>query len=278
MDRENYQIKRVNGPVRIDGDLTKAMWQKAEKSPRFVDAVGGTPGLYDTRAALLWDDEALYVGFWAEEPYPAATLTERDSLLWVENDLEVFIAGEDTYYELELNALGVIYEVFYLWRDAYPQYDAGGKLLSGKTYFAKDRFDILKNGAVSFGGNFDRQDAHFWTGINPRGLRWVYRNWDFPFLEVAVRVDGKLNDPSVVSKGWTAELKFPWQGFADLFGQEVVIPKAGDTLRLFLARYNLFHFNGKPVNAGWSWDPIGVADNHNPERVGTFQLSDNQVE
>jgi len=278
MDRENYQIKRVNGPVRIDGDLTKAMWQKAEKSPRFVDAVGGTPGLYDTRAALLWDDEALYVGFWAEEPYPAATLTKRDSLLWVENDLEVFIAGEDTYYELELNALGVIYEVFYLWRDAYPQYDAGGKLLSGKTYFAKDRFDILKNGAVSFGGNFDRQDAHFWTGINPRGLRWVYRNWDFPFLEVAVRVDGKLNDPSVVSKGWTAELKFPWQGFADLFGQEVVIPKAGDTLRLFLARYNLFHFNGKPVNAGWSWDPIGVADNHNPERFGTFQLSDNQVE
>ena len=268
-----YQIRKITTPIAIDGDLTKDVWKRAEKSPRFVDAVGGTPGIYDTRAAILWDEEALYIGFWAEEPYPAATLTERDSLLWVENDLEVFIAGPDTYYELELNALGTLYEVFYLWRDAYPRLDAKGKLISGNPYFQKERFDIINSGAVSFGGNFDRQDEHFWTGINPRGLRWVYRNWDFPGLEVAVKVDGKINDPSVVSKGWTAELKFPWQGFADLFGQETVIPKAGDELRLFLGRYNLFHINGKPISAGWSWDPIGVADNHNPERFGIFRLS-----
>ena len=274
---EEYQIKRVKGPLTVDGDLNKEVWKKAEFSPRFVDAVGGTPGIYDTRASLLWDDEALYAGFRVEEPFPAATLTERDSLLWVENDLEVFIAGPDTYYELELNALGIIYEVFYLWRDAYPQFDKAGKLVSGKSYFAKDRFDILKNGAVSFGGNFDRQDEHFWTGINPRGLRWVYRNWDFPGLEVAVMVDGKLNDPSVVSKGWTAEIKFPWKGFADLLGKEDVSPRPGDGLRLFLGRYNLFHINGKPVNAGWSWHPIGVADNHNPERFGSFLLSGESV-
>lgn len=268
-----YEIRKITTPIAIDGDLTKDVWKQAEKSPRFVDAVGGTPGIYDTRAAILWDEEALYIGFWAEEPYPAATLTKRDSLLWVENDLEVFIAGPDTYYELELNALGTLYEVFYLWRDAYPRLDAQGKLISGNPYFQKERFDILNSGAVSFGGNFDRQDEHFWTGINPRGLRWVYRNWDFPGLEVAVKVDGKINDPTVVSKGWTAELKFPWQGFADLFGQETVIPKAGDELRLFLGRYNLFHINGKPISAGWSWDPIGVADNHNPERFGIFRLS-----
>ena len=270
---EEYQIKRIAGPLVVDGRLDKDVWKNAEKSPRFVDAVGGTPGIYDTRAALLWDDEALYAGFWVEEPFPAATLTKRDSLLWVENDLEVFIAGPDTYYELELNALGVIYEVFYLWRDAYPRFDKTGKLISGNPYFAKERFDILDNGAVSFGGNFDRQDEHFWTGINPRGLRWVYRNWDFPGLEVAVKVDGKINDASVVSKGWTAEIKFPWKGFADLLGKEEVTPRPGDELRLFLGRYNLFHFNGKPLNAGWSWHPVGVADNHNPERFGTFRLS-----
>ena len=268
-----YQIRRVPAPLKIDGDLGKKAWVKAEKSTRFVDAVGGTPGIYDTRAAMLWDDEALYVGFWVEEPYPAATLTERDSLLWVENDLEMFIAGKDTYYELELNVLGVIYEVFYLWRDAYPQFDASGKLVAGNPYFAKERFDILKNNAVSFGGNFDRNDDYFWAGINPRGLRWVYRNWDFPGLEVAVKVDGKINDPTVVSKGWTAELKFPWKGFADLFGEETVIPKSGDELKLFLGRYNLFHMNGKPASVGWSWFPVGVADNHNPERFASFQLS-----
>ena len=88
-----YKCKKVTAPIKIDGDLTKQEWQRCEKSHRFVDAVGGDPGLYDTRAALMWDEEALYIGFWCEEPFPKATLTERDSLLWVENDLEVFIDG-----------------------------------------------------------------------------------------------------------------------------------------------------------------------------------------
>jgi hypothetical protein len=42
--------------------------------------VSGEPGFYDTRAAALWDDEFLYVAFWAEEPFVRASLTERDSL------------------------------------------------------------------------------------------------------------------------------------------------------------------------------------------------------
>lgn len=32
--------------------------------------------MHDTRAAVLWDDEHLYVGYWVEEPYVEATLTE----------------------------------------------------------------------------------------------------------------------------------------------------------------------------------------------------------
>ena len=69
----------------------------------------GRPALFDTRAAVLWDDEYLYVGFWLEEPDVRATYTTRDSMICEENDVEVFIAGEDTYYEFELNALGTNY-------------------------------------------------------------------------------------------------------------------------------------------------------------------------
>ena len=36
-----------------------------------------------------------------------------------ENDVEVFIAGQDAYYEFELNALGTIMERFYIWQDRY---------------------------------------------------------------------------------------------------------------------------------------------------------------
>lgn len=48
-------------------------------------------------------------------------MDERDALLFFENDLEVFIDGGDSYYELESNAKGTIYEVFYIWRDAYTR-------------------------------------------------------------------------------------------------------------------------------------------------------------
>src|SRR5438874_5762325 len=78
--------------------------------------VSGEPGFYDTRAAALWDDEFLYVGFWAEEPFVRASLTERDSLIFVENDLELFIDGGESYYEFEVNALGTVYEVFFIWK------------------------------------------------------------------------------------------------------------------------------------------------------------------
>lgn len=263
-----YICKRTPEPIKIDGDLTKPQWQNAEKSHRFVDWIGGNPGVYDTRAAVLWDDEALYVGFWCEEPYPKATLTERDSLLWFENDLEIFIDGKDSYYELELNALNVVYEVFYIWQDAFRK----------NPMFDKPRFDIFENNALSFGGNFDRTGTDFWTGIHPRGLRWVYRNWDFPGLETGVKIDGTLNDDNVISKGWTAEIKLPWAGFEDLSAGREGAPKAGDLWKIFFGRFEKMNINGEVVNAGWSWDVIGHADNHYPEKFTDIILSDEIAE
>ncbi len=40
---------------------------------------------------MLWDDEALYVGAWLEEPQVVATLTEKNSVIFHDNDFEVFI-------------------------------------------------------------------------------------------------------------------------------------------------------------------------------------------
>ncbi len=76
-----YQCFRTRTPIHVDGKLDEAAWRKAPKSPRFIDVIGGTPGLYDTRSAVLWDDENLYIGFWCEEPFPAAQIAQRDGLL-----------------------------------------------------------------------------------------------------------------------------------------------------------------------------------------------------
>src|SRR5512132_3748652 len=101
----HYTAYRTNTLLTIDGRLDEPAWQHAPRSPRFVDLVHGTPAIHDTHAAVLWDDDYLYAGFWVEEPFVAATLAERDSLVWTENDVEVFIAGQDAYYEFEINAL-----------------------------------------------------------------------------------------------------------------------------------------------------------------------------
>ncbi|MCK7480520.1 MAG: carbohydrate-binding family 9-like protein [Candidatus Moduliflexus flocculans] len=57
---------------------------------------------------MLWDDSYFYIGAYLEEPHLWATLTERDSIIFQDNDFEVFIDPDgDThnYYELEMNAL-----------------------------------------------------------------------------------------------------------------------------------------------------------------------------
>src|SRR3954462_9354462 len=94
----HYTSCRTTEPIEINGDLEKPVWQNAQKSPRFVDMVTGEPGFFDTRSAVLWDDQHLYIAFWVEEPFVQAHLTERDSLIFNENDIEVFIDGGDAYY------------------------------------------------------------------------------------------------------------------------------------------------------------------------------------
>ena len=88
---ETYMCRRTTQPPPVNGRLDSPAWQRAERSPRFVDMVTGEPGFFGTQAAALWDDQYLYAGFWIEEPFVRARLTERDALIFQESDVEVFI-------------------------------------------------------------------------------------------------------------------------------------------------------------------------------------------
>ena len=61
---------------------------------------------YRTRAKMLWDDAFLYVAAELEEPHVWATLRQRDTVIFMDNDFEIFIDPDgDTYayYEIEVN-------------------------------------------------------------------------------------------------------------------------------------------------------------------------------
>ena len=265
-----YTCYRTNQPIQIDGNLNKAVWNKAQKSPRFVDMAMGTPGFYDTRMATLWDENYLYIGFWIEEPFIEAQHTKRDSVIFQENDVEVFIDGGDCYYELELNALGTLYEVFFIWRDAYKR--------EGR--FDIPEFDVHERQSFTFGGDYDRNPASFWTGTHPRGVRWAFTDWDFPGLKVATQIEGTLNDSSDIDKGWTAEIALPWSGMKWLANGRSLPPQDGDTWRIFFGRFQKLLNAGKEVqpHPAWVLSSHGIYDTHQPDRFPYVTFSQTTID
>ncbi len=266
----HYTCYRTRGPLPLDGTLSARAWQIAPKSARFVDTVSGAPGLFDTRAAALWDDQNLYVGFWIEEPFVEARHTERDSIIFQENDVEVFIDGGDCYYEFEINALNTIYEIMFIWRDAFTR---GSR-------FDVPEFDLYTKKVFSFGGDYDRTPASFWTGTHPRGTRWAFLDWDFPGLRTAVHVDGTLNDASDLDRGWTVEIAFPWAGMGWLANGRSLPPKDGDAWRMFFGRFEKLLMSGQEVSPhpAWVMSPHGVYDTHLPECFPYVDFSEEYVE
>ncbi len=265
-----YTCYRTRYPITLDGNLDKPAWQNAPRSERFVDMVTGAPGLFDTRAAMLWDDAAFYVAFWIEEPFVEAHHTQRDSVIFQENDVEVFIDGGDCYYEFEVNALNTIYEVFFIWRDAYTR---GSR-------FDVPEFDLHQPQVYSFGGDYDRQPASFWRGTHPRGTRWAFLGWDFPGVRSAVQVNGVLNVSSTIDKGWTVEIAFPWQGMRWLANGRSLPPQNGDIWRMFFGRFEKLVMSGKEVepHPAWVMSPHGIYDTHQPQCFPYIEFSEKVIE
>ena len=112
-----YQCPRATMPVVIDGMITEFEWLGAPWSELFVDIEGSRRRLprFGTRMRMMWDDEYLYVAAGMIEPHVWATYDQRDTIVFHENDFEIFIDPDgDTrnYYEIEVNALGTIFDLF----------------------------------------------------------------------------------------------------------------------------------------------------------------------
>jgi hypothetical protein len=126
-----YVCYRSAAAPRIDGRLDDPAWQEAAWTADFVDIEGDArprPALV-TRARMLWDDQYFYVGAELREPHLWATLTEHDSVIFQDDDFEVFIdpnGDNHEYYEFEINALGTGWDLLLT-----RPYKDGGKAVNG---------------------------------------------------------------------------------------------------------------------------------------------------
>ncbi|NND07737.1 MAG: carbohydrate-binding family 9-like protein [Saprospiraceae bacterium] len=258
----HYNCYRVADPIWVDGKINEGIWGQVNKSDPFRDLVSGDDTYLDTRVALVWDDTNLYVAYWVEEPYLQASLLDRDAPIYKDNDVELFIAGKNAYYELEINAYNTIYEVFFIWEASL--YRAG--------YNKLEIFDRSREGVKMFNG----------VGMknHPRGQRIGYWNWDFPGLRHAVSTIGTINDDRDVDQGWHVELALPWAGMKMLtLGEEHSLPpKEGDVWRMDFSRFN--QRKAPPPQAdsgGWAWSPHGIWDSHIPECFTYIHFIDQYV-
>lgn len=226
---------RRGTPHHFDGSLNDLAWQHAQWTPDFVDIEGDLKPSprFRTRAKMLWDENFFYVGAWLNEPQVWATLTEHDSVIFHDNDFEVFIDPDGDaarYFEFEVNAFGTTW-------------------------------DLYLEKAYRDGGSADN-------------------SWE-TYAKVAVKVDGKINDPTVVCAGWGVEIAFPWDCFAE-HGGMASPPRAGDVWRVNFSRveWHVDVIDGKYIKRpnlkedNWVWSPQGMIDMHQPEMWGYVEFSD----
>ena len=255
----HYTAERVAGPIVIDGKLDESSWKSVKFSPRFVDIITAQPVIHDTRVAVLWDDQYIYVAYRVQEPFVHAKFTNHNDFIYQDNDVECFIAGPDAYYEFEINAFNTCYEAFFIWEDTFE-----------------------KSGLARL-PEFERSKLVPFNGVDytnhPRGGRLGNFNHALPGLKKGVFVDGTVNDDTDRDRGWTVELAFPWQSLKWLATDgRALPPKDGDVWRMDFSRFNSYKAPPPAKDSGgWFWSPHGVWDSHIPECFVYVTFSTNVV-
>jgi hypothetical protein len=230
-----YVCYRASGPINVEGKLDEESWRSVPWTDAFLDIEGDlkpVPRL-ETRAKMLWDDEYFYVAAFLEEPHVWGTLTKHDSVIFQDNDFEVFLdpdGDNHEYYEVEINALGTEWDLF-----LKKPYRDGGP--------AVNEWEIpgLKSGVHVYGTLNDPRD---------KDQGWTVE-LAFPWKVLAEYA----HRPTPPRDGDRWRINFSrveWEHETSV-GKYAKIPKRRED--------------------NWVWSPQGFVDMHRPESWGFVQFS-----
>ncbi|RPD38128.1 carbohydrate-binding family 9-like protein [Chitinophaga barathri] len=231
----HYVCYQAPDSIRIDGIPNERAWQKAPWTEDFMDIEGkNKPApLHRTRVKMLWNSRYLYILAELEEPDVWARLHQHDTIIFHDNDFEVFIDPDgDThqYYEIEINALNTVMDLFMV----KPYRNGSAAMLNWDTKGLRTAVHI--NGTINKPGDKDRS----WT---------VEMAIPFRALSFFARGNATPQDGSQ----WRINFsRVQWQ--TDIGnGQYIKKPNTPE--------YN------------WVWSPQGIINMHAPERWGYLQFS-----
>jgi hypothetical protein len=110
--QQSYEILRASSPPVIDGKLDEADWRNAPSVGDFSFPWFKEGQKEQTVAKLLWDDENLYVSWYARDNHISAYVTERHGPVSRDDCVEIFISPNPdkvkNYYNFEINVIGTI--------------------------------------------------------------------------------------------------------------------------------------------------------------------------
>lgn len=235
----------TEAPV-IDGDLSDDAWEKAPWTSDFQDIRGKDEAAprFRTRAKMLWTAQGLYVCAKLSEPHVWGTLTEKNAIIYHDNDFEIFLDPDgDTlnYYEFEMNALGTIWEL-----TLDKPYAKGGNATLGTN------LPGLKSAVKVQGTINDPRDTD--TG-------WTVEVF-LPWGDLA-KYQGSRTSPPNVGDTWRINFsRVEWNHYTR-DGKYVRVPEQGATIP-----------DGRHPEDNWVWSPQGEIAMHIPEKWGFLKFTE----
>ncbi|KAA1244241.1 carbohydrate-binding family 9-like protein [Aquimarina sp. RZ0] len=139
---ESYIAYYTTEPITIDGVPSEEAWKKVRPTTPFIDIEGKKIPKYETSVKILWNDTYVYFFAELEEPHVWGNLKQRDTIIYQNNDFEIFIDPDNdtqNYYEFEINALNTLWDLFLTkpYREGTPvlnDWDANGFQSSVKVH------------------------------------------------------------------------------------------------------------------------------------------------
>lgn len=241
-----YYIDPSHAQISVDGLLNDTAWEQIAWSEPFVDIEGDrhwSQPWFATKIKMRFDDQSLYIAAYLEEQAVTATLTERNSVVFQDNDFEVFVDADGSthnYKEFEVNALNTTW-------------------------------NLLLNRPYRDGGheNSTRVDREHGFDMFGKGMR------------SAVYVKGRVNDATQRLHYWTVEIALPLAELVR-YTAATLPPSADDFWRINFSRVewqSQTTDNGRRFvkipgqrEQNWVWSPQYAVNMHMPEQWGYLQF------
>ena len=237
---EVYTCLFTDLPIQVDGSMEDEAWHSAAWSNSFVDIEGDLKPdpFFQTQFKMMYDSTFLYIAAKLEESELWGKLKQRDTVIFYDNDFEVFIDPDgDTqnYMELEVNVLNTVWDLFL----TKPYRDEGCKVFN-EWEFQNASIAVSYLGTVNEPGDIDS----FWV------------------VEMALDFESMLPH--------TATRRLPGNGEY----WRVNFSRVQWDVEVINGRYQKIIKNRAHDEYNWVWSPTGFINMHMPELWGFVFFSE----